>query len=98
MDKGFIMAGRYEPLKQVIVYRKSMLDQRAELALLMIEKWGMVQGYPDGEDSAGRARIGLMPIGKLIDRAFECADAAYLEIERRGWSMEIPAPTIEKDR
>lgn len=98
MDKGFMRVRRFDPLKECLVYRKTILDGKAELALLMIEKWGMVQGYPDGEDSAGRAKIGLMPINKLIKRAFESAEVAYKEIEKRGWSMEIPAPEIEKDK
>lgn len=97
MDKGFMRVKRYDPLREILVYRKNVLDCKAELALLMIEKWGMVQGYPDGEDSAGRAKIGLMPIEKLIERAFESAEAAYAEIEKRGWSLEIPPPEVDKD-
>lgn len=98
MDKGFFKFHRYDPLKECLIYKKQVLDGKAELALLMIEKWGMVQGFPDGEDSTGRAKLGLMPIDKLIERAFESAEAVYKEIEKRGWSMEIPAPEIEKDR
>ena len=92
------MAKRYESMREALVYKKTILDGKADLALLMIEKWGMVQGFPDGEDSSGRAKIGLMPIGELIERAFESAEAAYKEIERRGWMMEIPPPEIEKDK
>ncbi len=98
MDKGFIMGRKYDAFSQPLVYQKTVFDRRAEMAIIMLEKWGMVAGIDNGEDSAGRAKISLMPIGKLIDRAFECADAAYSEIERRGWSMEIPAPVIEKER
>ncbi len=98
MNRGFIVAKKYDVLSQPFSYDKVVYDRRAEMAIIMLEKWGMVAAIDNGEDTAGRAKLGLMPIGELIDRAFECADAAYQEIEKRGWSMEIPAPTIEKDR
>ena len=98
MDKGFMKVRKFDPLKETLIYKKNVLDTKAELALTMIEKWGMVQGYPDGEDSAGRAKIGLMPIDKLIERAFESAEAAFTEIEKRGWLMEVPPPELEKDK
>ncbi len=98
MNRGFIVAKKYDVLSQPFAYDKVVFDRRAEMAILMLEKWGMVTGFPDGEDSVGRAKIGLMPVDQLVERAFFTAEAAYSEIERRGWSMEIPAPTIEKDR
>ena len=98
MDKGCLMAKRYAVLKEPLVYHKKIFSKKADLALLMIEKWGMVQGFPDGEDSAGRAKLGLMPIDKLIERAFNCADEAFKEIEKRGWSMEVPPPEIDNER
>ncbi len=98
MDKGFLMARKFDSFKTPMVYRKSALDQRAELAIVMLEKWGMVAGFADGEDSVGRSKTDLLPVDRLIDRAFSCAEATYAEIERRGWSMEIPAPEIEKER
>ncbi len=98
MNRGFIVAKKYDVLSQPFAYDKVVFDRRAEMAILMLEKWGMVTGFDNGEDSAGRAKIGLMPVDQLIERAFTIAEAAYAEIERRGWSMEIPAPTIEKDR
>lgn len=98
MDKGFVMGRKYDAFSQPLVYQKNVLDRRAEIALIMIEKWGMVAGYTDGEDSAGRSKIELMPVDQLVERAFSTAEVAYAEIERRGWLLEIPAPIIEKDR
>ncbi len=92
------MGKRYDAFSQPLVYDRVAFDRRADMAIIMLEKWGMVTGFDNGEDSAGRAKIGLMPVDQLIERAFTIAEAAYAEIERRGWSMEIPAPTIEKDR
>jgi len=95
---GYIKAKKYDAMVESLVFQTTVLSDEARLALLFLEKWGMVQGFPDGEDSTGRAKIGLMSIPDLINRAFMLSEEAYKEIQRRGWSMEVPPPEIVKDR
>ena len=50
-----------------------MFEREAAIAIACIERWGMVAGIPDGEDSSGRARIRLAAPQELVDRGFEVA-------------------------
>lgn len=64
----------------------------ANLALSFVEKWGMVQGASDGtEDSAGRAKLVLMPVEEVVNRAASMAEQIVAELERREWiSPSVP--------
>lgn len=99
MDKvGFIQCEKYSPLKETLVYKTAGMNIRAGIAVEMVTKWGMVQGYPDGEDSAGRAKIGLMPVSELVQRACDSAQQLFDEFEKRSWVIELPKPELAKDK
>jgi hypothetical protein len=64
----------------------------ASLAINLIERWGLVAAKPDGEDSAGRAKLELLTPEELVNRACDTADLVLKECEARGWMLPIPAP------
>jgi hypothetical protein len=67
------------------------------MVLSFIEKWGMVAGAPDGEDSAGRSKLRLLTPKELVERAVETAKATFEAIESEGWVLEIPKPQTEPE-
>lgn len=67
----------------------------AHFAAVCIEKWGMVAGMPDGEDSAGRARIRLATPEEVVERAMTVAELFYRAARARGWTTKIPAALAE---
>jgi len=95
MDKEIIIGGRYE-FEEMTIHKHTVLDTRAECAIEMLIKWGMVAEVPDGEDSAGRFKLKLMPVDELVQRACETADKAFREFEKRGWTLEIPSPKLRE--
>ena len=56
---------------------ETKVEQEAILAMSLIERWGMVAGQPDGEDSAGRSKLRLSTPEELVDRAFIVARMAF---------------------
>ena len=67
-------------------------DHHCRFAMSIIERWAMVAAKPDGEDSAGRAKIALSDVGDIVNRACDIAALAFLEFEHRGWLT--PCPTV----
>lgn len=67
-----------------------MANAEAQFAMRMLERWGSVQGFDNGEDSAGRAKIGLMAVEKTVDRACNMANVAFKEFRERGWMLDVP--------
>jgi len=60
------------------------------LALSLIERWGMVQGADGGEDSTGRAHITLMPPEEVVDRAIKVARLTTARLRDEGWMLNLP--------
>ena len=60
------------------------LELRANIALILIEKWGAVTGDVTREDSQGRAVVDLIEEPKLVARCFTIADLFVAEAEQRG--------------
>lgn len=61
------------------------LSIRGSVAMDIIKHCALVTGHGDGEDSAGRSKIALMPSGDVAKRANEIADALVTDWEERGW-------------
>lgn len=53
---------------------------------------------PDGEDTAGRARLRKTTPEELVSEAVTTADLAVEEFRRRGWMIPLPeVKELEKD-
>jgi hypothetical protein len=66
------------------------LNQRALLAVQLVERWGMVAGAPDGEDSAGRQRLRMMSPDEMVVRATATANQLFWAFGDCGWMYEVP--------
>ena len=62
-----------------------LLDIEANLAVALIERWGLVAWQPDGEDTAGRQKLRKSTPLELVTEACDTAAVAYSEFRRRGW-------------
>ena len=65
-------------------------ELEAKFAMALIERWGMVAGIEDGEDSAGRAKIRLISSKEVVERAVDVTSRAMAEFEARGWLKHLP--------
>lgn len=76
--------------KNVVVYTTETFDQEANIALVLIEKWGLVAAMPDGEDSAGRAKLRLPTPQELATRALDIAQEFTALARKRGHVVLLP--------
>ena len=74
-----------------VLHRRAVLDDRATLAMELIGRWGMIAGMPDGEDSAGRAKLRVMTPDEVAKRAIECVAAAYATFDVMEWITAVPS-------
>lgn len=70
---------------------------QAKLALQFISRWGMIAGIDDGEDSSGRAKSRLLSPEEVVKRAFDTAEAATKEIEKRNMWLKIEEKEEDND-
>lgn len=77
-------------LPHLKIHETEYLCVKAKCALDMMTRWGMVSGVPDGEDSAGRAKVGLATEEQVVDRACKVTDLAFKQFENRGWILNLP--------
>jgi len=63
----------------------ALFEIRGHIALVLVEKWGTVAGYSSGEDTAGRARLDLLPPQELVDRCITIAELLVEGLERKQW-------------
>ncbi len=61
----------------------------SEIVIRLIENWGMVQGKSGAEDSAGRAKIELMPVVDVVSRAFEMAALTVSRLQSEGHLRDL---------
>jgi hypothetical protein len=97
MDIGAKVRKTYQGT-EVVVYRKNALCGAAELAVRMIERWGVVAFEPDGEDSVGRQKARMLSESDVVQRACLLAEAAFTEFEKRGWLLNLPEPEVEEEK
>ncbi len=82
---------------EVKLHRRYELSHAARLASVLIERWGMVAGVDDGEDTAGRAKLRLQTPEDVVTRACETAERAITEFKARGWLCPMPSYEELKD-
>ena len=76
--------------KGLLVTATIATNSRARFASAIIERWALISGEPDGEDSAGRRQLRQESANSIVGRACDVADAAFNEFEARGWLFETP--------
>ena len=75
-----------------MIHRHRVPCSEAVLAMNLIERWGMIAGDADGEDSVGRQKGRLYEPEEVVERACQMADAAFATFEARGWMTPVPLP------
>lgn len=93
MIEVIVKKSRYElesKTPTTMIHDTEHLTNKARAVLSLLEKWGMVQAQDAGEDSAGRAKVSLMPVDETVKRAIEMVDCAFTEMEKRDWIFHLP--------
>jgi len=67
------------------LYETRGLTLEACHARKFIEHFALVTAMPDGEDSSGRAKMGLMPVEQVVKRGCDLAACMMEEFAKRGW-------------
>lgn len=75
---------------RVVINELKTPTPEGRFMLAILERWSMVQGVDGGEDSAGRAKINLMPVDELVDRAADISIKAFKALEDNDWFMDLP--------
>lgn len=60
-----------------------LLEARAEIALKLLDHFGVVAGTNEGEDSAGRSKLILQTPEEVVKRCFNIAELFIAEAETR---------------
>lgn len=63
-------------------------DLRMNIALDIVKHCALVVGQEDGEDTAGRAKMRLLPAKETATRALDIADALVNGGLERGWIFD----------
>lgn len=83
--------------KKIMVHDTEIMDNKARIALALIERWGMVTGTINGEDTAGRSKIVDLTPQEVVDRACSIADITVETFRARGWFVAAPGPEVLKN-
>lgn len=76
---------------ELVQHSREALEPKAQLAIRLIERFGVIAGMDGGEDSAGRQKAALMPPADVVERACSIADIAYDAFAQRGWLTKLPS-------
>lgn len=77
---------------EVMIYDVQRPDAKGNLAIELARHMCFVAGMPDGEDSAGRAKLRLMTTLEIADRACNLASDLWTEFQKRDWLLDLPEP------
>jgi len=78
-----------EQMPSVCVHELEHLSQKAKIATAFAERWGMVAGEPDGEDSKGRAKLKLSSEQAVVDRACKITELLFDRFNSEGWLDKV---------
>lgn len=65
-----------------------MMNLKAQLAISLIEKWGLVASKVEGETSNGGNRLLVMTPKEMVGRAMDTAERAVDDMMAMGWMKE----------
>lgn len=89
-DRVELIATRdYDGRNGTMVHHLDVYTQEARFAMACAERWGMVAGEPDGEDSAGRQKLRRMTAIEISKHACNVAQRLFGEMRERG--MLVPS-------
>ena len=80
--------------RRPVELQKRFLNTKACTAADFINKWGMVAGTADGEDSSGRSKLRLLTEAELVARAIKTTELLFADFEQLGWIEDCPHPTL----
>lgn len=78
--------------KKAVLHWLEQPSQEGHYALQLLGHFGLISGIDDGEDSAGRRAMKLMPVAETVERAFDLAHEAFIQLSARGLLIELPDP------
>lgn len=82
---------------KVMAHRTEAPTSEGELAMRLVERWGMIMATPDGEDSSGRQKIRAQTPDELVDRALAVSKTLFERMRSSGNVIAIPSlQEIEK--
>ena len=73
-----------------VINENEQPEFEAKLAFAFIEKWGMIAGEPDGEDSSGRSKVRMATPEEVVKRAFDIARVALKQAKESGLICQMP--------
>lgn len=76
---------------KIMMHQREIPSWEARMASILIERWGTVVAKPDGEDSAGRAKLRRATPAETVQDACDTAALAVAEFRKRGWVDKIPS-------
>jgi hypothetical protein len=85
-----IHMNEYGDRPEVQVNERERFAEEAKLAIVFIEKWGLILGEDNGEDSAGRQRVRSSTPEEVVERAFAMARLAMQTARDRGLTYALP--------
>lgn len=77
---------------EIKISRSMIVNAEADFAMELMRHLAIAIGHPDGEDSAGRAKLRLMTPQEISNRACEISRCAFDEFEKNDWLVALPAP------
>lgn len=75
----------------VMTHGTEQYSPEMKFAIVCAEKWGMVAGMPDGEDSSGQMKLRLSTPEELVGRAYEIARRVFAKGRELGQTTPIPS-------
>ena len=80
----------FSRMPKLMTHARTALTGPAVIAAQYVERWGMVAGMPDGEDSTGRQQLRLSTKNELVSRALDIAEELYAQADARGFLVQLP--------
>lgn len=87
--------GRYGT--DIRIYNEWVPNEVGHIAVDLMKHLAICTGTPDGEDSAGRSKLKLLPADEVAKRACDIAAAMEKELKDRGWRLDLPEPKPPKE-
>lgn len=90
MTTEYTVTHQYAKDPIIRVHDTEIPNLEARIAITLAEKFGIITAQPDGEDSAGRQKLCLLPPSEVAARACAVAEKLTSEIRSRNWMVTCP--------